>query len=126
MSFFEFPHTRTYDSDLGWLIKSMKELLDEYNDLIAWRDQHDIDYRALLSRVTALERNIITFEAEMNRRFSGIELVKYSLRYMSAFPSGKITFPSPIGISISEKLSRLSLVFRLYGVLSSLLTSHAG
>lgn len=24
MSFFEFPHTRTYDSDLGWLIKDDK------------------------------------------------------------------------------------------------------
>ena len=24
MSFFEFPHTRTYDSDLGWLIKNAK------------------------------------------------------------------------------------------------------
>ena len=73
MSFFEFPHTRTYDSDLGWLIKSMEELLNEYNDLIAWRDQHDIDYRALVTRVTALERNITAFEAEMNRRFSAFE-----------------------------------------------------
>ena len=35
MSYFEFPHTRTYDSDLGWLIKSMEELLDEYNALMA-------------------------------------------------------------------------------------------
>ena len=24
MAFFEFPHTRTYDSDLGWIIKNMK------------------------------------------------------------------------------------------------------
>lgn len=28
MSFFEFPHTRNYDSDLGWLIKTMHEVLD--------------------------------------------------------------------------------------------------
>ena len=26
MSFFEFPHTRTYDTDLGWLIKDYKTL----------------------------------------------------------------------------------------------------
>lgn len=31
MAFFEFPHTRTYDSDLGWLIKNVKG----YNDTIA-------------------------------------------------------------------------------------------
>ena len=28
MSFFEFPHTRTYDSDLGWLIKEMQEVME--------------------------------------------------------------------------------------------------
>lgn len=73
MSFFEFPHTRTYDSDLGWLIKSMEELLDEYNNLIAWRDQHNIDYGVLVTRVTTLERNIASFEAEIERRFSNLE-----------------------------------------------------
>lgn len=34
MAFFnEFPHTRTYDSDLGWIIKKMKELLVEWGGL---------------------------------------------------------------------------------------------
>lgn len=28
MAFFEFPHTRTYDSDLGWIIKNMKNTDD--------------------------------------------------------------------------------------------------
>ena len=32
MAFFnEFPHARTYDSDLGWLIRHVKKLLDSYN-----------------------------------------------------------------------------------------------
>lgn len=31
MSFFEFPHTRTYDSDLGWLIKRV----NSYDETIA-------------------------------------------------------------------------------------------
>lgn len=38
MSFFEFPHTRTYDSDLGWLIKrvnSYDETLKALDDWIA-------------------------------------------------------------------------------------------
>lgn len=35
MAFFnEFPHTRTYDSDLGWIIKFVKHLLDIYNELL--------------------------------------------------------------------------------------------
>lgn len=38
MAFFEFPHTRTYDSDLGWLIKnvsSYNETIDALNQWIA-------------------------------------------------------------------------------------------
>ena len=43
MAFFEFPHTRTYDSDLGWLIKAFNEIsqkLDEYleNAVITFGD----------------------------------------------------------------------------------------
>lgn len=37
MAFFEFPHTRTYDSDLGWLIKtvsSYNEVIQALNDWI--------------------------------------------------------------------------------------------
>lgn len=38
MSFFEFPHTRTYDGDLGWLIKhvsSYDEVITALNEWIA-------------------------------------------------------------------------------------------
>lgn len=36
MAFFnEFPHTRTYDSDLAWLIKRMKEVLARLDEAIA-------------------------------------------------------------------------------------------
>lgn len=34
MSYFEFPHTRTYDSDLGWLIKAVDELKEKLNSYI--------------------------------------------------------------------------------------------
>ena len=36
MSFFEFPHTRTYDSDLGWLIKQVNTYDETINALNAW------------------------------------------------------------------------------------------
>ena len=43
MAYFEFPHTRTYDTDLGWLIAAFKEIsqkLDEYleNAVITFAD----------------------------------------------------------------------------------------
>ena len=37
MSYFEFPHTRTYDSDLGWLIKSFKTAAEAIEGLEEWR-----------------------------------------------------------------------------------------
>ena len=48
MAFFEFPHTRTYDSDLGWLIKRVNEQqnqMDEQDvymrELKAWMDENE-------------------------------------------------------------------------------------
>lgn len=37
MSFFEFPHTRTYDSDLAWLIKHCKANTDAIAALEEWK-----------------------------------------------------------------------------------------
>lgn len=37
MSFFEFPHTRTYDSDLGWIIREIKRLIDESDAIASWK-----------------------------------------------------------------------------------------
>lgn len=38
MSFFEFPHTRTYDNDLGWLIKHCKANTEAIAALEAWKN----------------------------------------------------------------------------------------
>ena len=31
MAYFEFPHTREYEGDLGYIIKKLLELTDKYN-----------------------------------------------------------------------------------------------
>lgn len=38
MAFFEFPHTRTYDNDLGWLIKQCKTNMDAIAVLEEWKN----------------------------------------------------------------------------------------
>lgn len=40
MSFFEFPHTRTYDSDLGWLIKEVHTLDEVTRALDNWVEEY--------------------------------------------------------------------------------------
>ena len=69
MSFFEFPHTRTYDSDLGWLIKEVTRIADQYNSFIEYMNTHKVEYQELKARVTALETEISTFEDQINQRF---------------------------------------------------------
>lgn len=37
MSYFEYPNTRTYDNDLGWLIRNVKKSEDAIAALEAWK-----------------------------------------------------------------------------------------
>ena len=59
MAFFEFPHTRTYDSDLGWLIKKMGELIQEYGSIDAWKSKHEQEYRELANKVDGLIGSLV-------------------------------------------------------------------
>lgn len=54
MSFYEFPHTRTYDSDLGWLIKTVKDLLTCCDEMTAWKIEHEAEYEQLKALYDAI------------------------------------------------------------------------
>lgn len=54
MSYFEFPHTRTYDSDLGWLIKTVKELTELVSGLEDWKTSHQEEYDQLKALYDAI------------------------------------------------------------------------
>ena len=77
MSFFEFPHTRTYDSDLGWLIENVKKLyesegaFEEYAR--AWINNHEADYSQLLTRVNTIQNEMENFQTEMDARFNTLK-----------------------------------------------------
>jgi hypothetical protein len=56
MSFFEFPHTRTYDSDLGWLIKDYTNLDEAIKALNDWKEQTQPtidDFKALYEAIVS-------------------------------------------------------------------------
>ena len=38
MSYFEFPQTRNYEGDLGYIIKKLMELTDKYNIFFKYMD----------------------------------------------------------------------------------------
>ena len=66
MSFFEFPRTRTYDSDLGWLIDSMRKLIDEYNDILTQVTKNKNNISDLTARIIHLEDSWNTLQEEFN------------------------------------------------------------
>ena len=56
MSFFEYPHTRTYDNDLGWLIKNVKSSDDAIKALEEWKESAEgaiSDLQKLLADIAA-------------------------------------------------------------------------
>lgn len=55
MSFFEFPHTRTYDSDLGWLIKHVNSYDETIAALNAWIAENEPKMDDLYAFMEALE-----------------------------------------------------------------------
>lgn len=65
MAFFnEFPHTRTYDSDLGWIIKYIKNtVIPKLNELLSWQEAHTEDYAELKNIVDNLEKDIAKIES---------------------------------------------------------------
>ena len=59
MSYFEFPHTRTYDNDLGWLIKHCKSNTEAIALLNEWKDNADITISDLRALLDALENGTV-------------------------------------------------------------------
>lgn len=54
MSFFEFPHTRTYDTDLGWLIKQVSSYNEVIERLNAWISENEPKIDEILAFMEAL------------------------------------------------------------------------
>lgn len=55
MSFFEFPNTRTYDTDLGWLIKTVHTHDEVLKALDEWAEKTDLSVKELEDFKKALE-----------------------------------------------------------------------
>ena len=79
MSYFEFPHTRTYDSDLGWLIKTVKALGEAVDAMEDWKTTHEEEYLQLKALYDAVMSG--TFPPEITDAFTrwmqqnGLDLV---------------------------------------------------
>lgn len=67
MSFFEFPHTRNYDSDLYWLIKEVKKLDVSFDDIY---DQ--------LGQLKTADENMLRSIDDITRRLNNLTSQVYN------------------------------------------------
>lgn len=59
MSFFEFPHTRTYDGDLGWLIKHVSSYDEVITALNEWIENYTPKIEEVLAFYKQLQEGYI-------------------------------------------------------------------
>lgn len=73
MGYYDFPHTRNYDSDLGFLIKKYLDLIDGYKDLI---DIYDRFLKEIEKNITELlATGKITLDGVYNADDSSLSFV---------------------------------------------------
>lgn len=66
MAYFnEFPHTRTYDSDLGWLISKVTEIANEIKSFVEFQDEIQKGFDELSAKIEGWDDEIKAFEARV-------------------------------------------------------------
>lgn len=66
MAYFnEFPHTRTYDSDLGWLISKVSEVAEEMTSFVQFQEDIQKGFDELSAKVDGWDKEIRDFEARI-------------------------------------------------------------
>lgn len=67
MAFFnEFPNTRTYDSDLGWLISKIKEISDEVQSFVDFQETIQEGFDDLTARFETLYNQVQSWQDEID------------------------------------------------------------
>lgn len=59
MGYFDFPHTRTYDTDLGWIIKHISEYDDVIQALNDWIAENTPKINEILAFFELLQSGVI-------------------------------------------------------------------
>ena len=68
-----YPYTDFHEMNLNFLLSSYSQLIDKANEIIDWANNHQIDYEEALERLTAVENEIYTFEAQITDAFNQLQ-----------------------------------------------------
>lgn len=67
-----YPYTDFHEANLDFLLETYQQIVNEINQILAWVNQHEIDYNEAIRRLTAVENEIDTFEAQITKAFDDL------------------------------------------------------
>ena len=67
-----YPYTDFHEANLDFLLQTYQTIIDEINQILTWVNQHEIDYNDAIRRLTAVENEIDTFEAQITQAFDDL------------------------------------------------------
>lgn len=71
--FNRYPYTDFHQLNLDFLLTSYQTLIDKANEVIAWANNHQIEYEEAIERLSAVENEIYTFEAQITAAFNQLQ-----------------------------------------------------
>ena len=69
----KYPYTDFHELNLDFLLGAYTSLIDKVNETIAWCNTHQTEYEEAIRRLTAVENEIDTFEAQINAQFAQLK-----------------------------------------------------
>ena len=67
-----YPYTDFHEANLDFLLETYQQIVNEINQILEWVNQHEIDYNEAIRRLTAVENEIDTFEAQITKAFDDL------------------------------------------------------
>lgn len=71
--FNKYPYTDFHELNLDWLLTSYQSIIDKTNQIIDWANNHQIEYEDAIERLSAVENEIYTFEAQITAAFNQLQ-----------------------------------------------------
>ncbi len=69
----KYPYTDFHELNLDWLLTNYQAIIDKTNTIIAWANNHQIEYEEAVARLTVVEGEIETFEAQITAAFDQLK-----------------------------------------------------
>ena len=68
-----YPYTDFHEMNLDWILTTYQDIVNKLNETIDWANNHQTEYEEAIARLTAVENEIETFEAQITAAFNKLQ-----------------------------------------------------